>query len=155
MSAPLYSLEESIERAVAAALSEQEELANITCVHSDRSEEVGLPKIVCKAERTNALVHGSESGVWQARLTVTLTVPADDPDAGDAQPAGADEFSVAWAAVAWLLPDLDFIATVNAFDLCNVWAMELTDSASDNGERAFVRSLTFGLWASEVAEDDE
>jgi hypothetical protein len=58
-------------------------------------------------------------------------------------------------AVAWLLPDLDFIATVNGFDLCNVWAMELTDSASDNGERAFVRSLTFGLWASEMAEDEE
>ena len=152
---PLYSIEESLERSIAAILAADEALvaAGVSCVHADRSEEAALPKCVARAERSNELVPLANSGVFALRLTVSLTVPADDPDSDETQTGGADTFSDAWAAVGAAMQS-DIREAVNDLELCHIWGVELEDSGAENGERSFVRSLSFRVFSSEVEPDE-
>lgn len=160
MSTPLYSLEESLERSVIAAL---EEVATVPVVAADVSSEADLPFIAVRAEKQDELVRGMQT--WNARVSITLSVAADEttdeerdarrvPDPEDTD-EGAPGFKAEWKTLTDAVTASGFAEEINAADLCHVWGIEQEPINYENTERTFVRTLSFRCWLNEVLTIDE
>ena len=158
MSVPLYSLEESLERAVVTALKADADLAACRIVSSDQSDEETLPQITVRAERLDELVLGMQT--WNARLTITLTTAADEtPDAEkderrlpdtDDDDNGADGFKELWNDLWATVYGGSFITSINATDITKVWGLEFDPTSYENQERTFSRSINARIWINEA-----
>ena len=158
MSVPLYSLEESLERAVVTVLKADADLAACRIVSSDQSDEETLPQITVRAERLDELVLGMQT--WNARLTITLTTAADEtPDAEknerrlpdtDDDDNGADGFKELWNDLWATVYGGSFITGINATDITKVWGLEFDPTSYENQERTFARSINARIWCNEA-----
>ena len=158
MSVPLYSLEESLERAVVTALKADTDLAACRIVSSDQSDEETLPQITVRAERLDELVLGMQT--WNARLTITLTTAADEtPDEEkderrlpetDDDDNGADGFKELWNDLWATVYGGSFITSINATDITKVWGLEFDPTSYENQERTFSRSINARIWCNEA-----
>ena len=160
MSAPLYSLEESLERAVVTVLQADSDLASCRIVSSDQSSEETMPQISVRAERLDELVLGMQT--WNARLTITLTTAADDtpeeerterrlPDSDD-DDNGAEGFKELWNDLWATVDGANFVSNINATDITKVWGLEFDATTYENAERTFSRSINARLWVNEAYE---
>ena len=158
MSVPLYSLEESLERAVVTVLKADADLAACRIVSSDQSDEETLPQITVRAERLDELVLGMQT--WNARLTITLTTAADEtpdvekderrlPDTDD-DDNGADGFKELWNDLWATVYGSSFITSINATDITKVWGLEFDPTSYENQERTFSRSINARIWINEA-----
>lgn len=158
MSAPLYSLEESLERAVVTVLTADADLAACRIVSSDQSGEETLPQITVRAERLDELVLGMQT--WNARLTITLTTVADDtpddernerrlPDTDD-DDNGAEGFKELWNDLWATVDGPNFVSDINATDITKVWGLEFDPTSYENAERTFSRSISARLFVNEA-----
>jgi hypothetical protein len=158
MSVPLYSLEESLERAVVTVLKADTDLASCRIVSSDQSDEETLPQITVRAERLDELVLGMQT--WNARLTITLTTAADEtpdvekderrlPDTDD-DDNGADGFKELWNDLWATVYGGSFITSINATDITKVWGLEFDPTSYENQERTFARSINARIWCNEA-----
>jgi hypothetical protein len=159
MTAPLYSLEESLERAVVEVLAEDETLADCRIVPADRSDEDALPVITVRAEKLEEVVTGMQT--WLVRLAVTLTTAADKtpaeeederrlPDLED-DDKGVEGFQILWQALWAALDGADFLDEVNDTEVVKVWGLEFDPTNYDNADRAFRRTVSMRVWCNEVA----
>ena len=158
MSAPLYSLEECLERAVVAALVADSDLASCRITSADESTEDELPTIAVRAEKLDELVLGMQT--WNARVTITLTAAADEtpdaernerrlPDSED-DDEGAAGFKELWHDLWATVDGPNFVANLNASDLVRVWGLEFDPVTYENENRSFRRSINFRLWCNEA-----
>jgi hypothetical protein len=158
MSVPLYSLEESLERAVVTVLKADGDLASCRIVSSDQSDEETLPQITVRAERLDELVLGMQT--WNARLTITLTTAADEtpdsekderrlPDTDD-DDDGAEGFKELWNDLWATVYAGSFVSNINATDITKVWGLEFDPTSYDNQERTFNRTINARIWCNEA-----
>ena len=165
MSAPVYNLEDSIERAVMGALEDldgnlfsQDGSTAIKLVAADDSGETELPFISVRAEKDEELTLGA--GVWRVRLVACLKTAADltdeeladqrrVPDAAD-DDTGAAGFNTAWRTLTDLMHAQTFKTSVNDKELCYLWGYEPQPVSYENEERTFSRSVNVILHASEA-----
>lgn len=156
MSAPLYNLEDCLERATVAALGDVSGLAGVRIVSADVSSETELPYIAVRAEKAEEIALGA--GVWQMRLIATLCTAADltDPDI-EAQRRlpdteddddGSAGFNTLWKVLTDTMHAQAFRATINAEELIHVWGYEIQPVTYENSERAFNRSVNILIHAS-------
>ena len=154
----LYSIEESLERAVVAVLEDDTDLADIRIVSADESDEDTLPQITVRAEKLDELVLGMQT--WNCRLTITLVTAADEtPDAErnerrlpdpDDTDEGAPGFKSLWKTLSDLVDADQFLTDLNAEDLVKVWGLEFDPVTYQNENRSFSRSLNARLWCNEA-----
>jgi hypothetical protein len=158
MSAPEYSLEESLERAVDTVLTADSNLAGVRITSADESEEDSLPMISIRAEKLDELVLGMQT--WNTRVTITLTTAADQtpeeelnerrlPDSED-DDEGAAGFKALWHDLWAVVDGANFLANLNATDLVKIWGIEFGPVSYENETRAFRRSINFRCWANEA-----
>ena len=158
MTAPAYSLEESLERAVIAALEADSNLAACRISSADESDEDILPSITVRAEKLDEVVLGMQT--WNARVAVTLTTAADEtpdeernerrlPDTED-DDEGAPGFKELWHDLSATVEGPSFVTTVNASDLVKVWGLEFDPVSYENENRSFRRSINFRCWLNEA-----
>jgi hypothetical protein len=154
--APLYSLEESVERAVVSSLTGITALTGVTILRADRSDEIALPMVTVRAEKQEELTLGA--GTWAMRLAVTLATSADDtttaetrarryPDSTD-DDGGEPAMVAYWKALTDTLTAAAFKTTVNSAEVCYVWGIEWQPSTYASGERSFSRTAEARLWAN-------
>jgi len=162
MSAEVYSLEDSVERAVILALAENETLAAFPAVPALKSSETPLPMIVVKAQRTNEVVR--DMGTWEGRLEVSLVTPADETDPDEVRTRlqeapvdlGATLMVDLWRELWATVTSSGFASEINDTDLTYIWAFEWEPVATDYGDRTFRRTLAGRFWANQVTDlDDE
>lgn len=158
MSAPEYSLEECLERAVDTVLTADSNLAGCRIVSADESDEDSLPMIAIRAEKLDEVVLGMAT--WNARVTITLTTAADEtpeeeinerrlPDSED-DDEGAAGFKALWHDLWGVVDGPNFLANLNATDLVKVWGIEFDPVSYENETRAFRRSINFRCWVNEA-----
>lgn len=147
MSAPLYSLEEAVERAAVSSLAGITALSAITILRHDDSDEAPLPRITLRAEKGAALGDDPTTGVWSVRLSATLTAPGDMNEDEDAD-GGADAFTAYWKALTDSMAASGFRASLNTAEVCHVWGVVPEPVSYDNSERAFSRTVSVALSAS-------
>jgi hypothetical protein len=158
MTAPAYSLEESLERAAVTVLSAASALDDCRITSADESDEDTLPSITVRAEKLDELVLGMQT--WNCRLVITLTSHADEtpdeesglrrvPDTED-DDLGAEGFKSLWKALSTLVDADQFVTDLNASDLIKVWGLEHEPIAYENENRSFARSLNLRLWCNEA-----
>lgn len=158
MTAPAYSLEESLERAVIAALEADSNLAACRISSADESDEDILPSITVRAEKLDEVVLGMQT--WNARVAVTLTTAADEtpdeernerrlPDTED-DDEGALGFKELWHDLSATVDGPSFVTTVNASDLVKVWGLEFDPVSYENENRSFRRTVNFRVWLNEA-----
>jgi hypothetical protein len=158
MSAPEYSLEESLERAVDTVLSADSNLAGCRITSADESDEDSLPIISIRAEKLDELVLGMQT--WNTRVTIALTTAADEtpdeerngrrlPDSED-DDEGAAGFKALWHDLWSVVDGPNFVANLNATDLVKVWGIEFDPVSYENETRAFRRSINFRCWVNEA-----
>jgi hypothetical protein len=158
MSAPEYSLEESLERAVDTVLTADSNLAGCRITSADESDEDSLPMIAIRAEKLDELVLGMQT--WNTRVTITLTTAADEtPDEERAErrlpePADDDEgaagFKALWHDLWETVGATNFITNLNATDIVKVWGLEFDPVSYENETRSFRRSINLRCWANEA-----
>jgi hypothetical protein len=156
MSAPLYNLEDSLERATVLALQDVDALDDVRIVSADVSSETELPYIAVRAEKNEELVLGA--GVWQMRLTVMLCTAADETDEEieaarrlpepDDDDAGAAGFNAQWKTLTDTMHAQAFRATINGKETVFVWGYEVQPNSYENQERSFNRSVNIACHAS-------
>jgi hypothetical protein len=158
MTAPAYSLEESLERAVIAALEADSNLAACRISSADESDEDILPSITVRAEKLDEVVLGMQT--WNARVAVTLTTAADEtpdeernerrlPDSED-DDEGAPGFKELWHDLSATVDGPSFVTTLNASDLVKVWGLEFDPVSYENENRSFRRTVNFRVWLNEA-----
>ena len=158
MSAPEYSLEESLERAIDTVLTADSNLAACRITSADESDEDSLPMIAVRAEKLDELVLGMQT--WNTRVTITLTTSADEtpdeernerrlPDSED-DDEGATGFKELWHDLWSTVDGTNFVSNLNATDLVKVWGLEFDPVSYENETRAFRRSINFRLWVNEA-----
>ena len=158
MSAPEYSLEESLERAIDTVLTADSKLAACRITAADESDEDSLPMIAIRAEKLDELVLGMQT--WNTRVTITLTTSADEtpdeernerrlPDTAD-DDEGAAGFKELWHDLWTAVDGPNFVANLNATDLVKVWGLEFDPVSYENETRGFRRSINFRLWVNEA-----
>jgi hypothetical protein len=158
MTAPAYSLEESLERAVIAALEADADLAACRISSADESDEDILPSITVRAEKLDEVVLGMAT--WNARVAVTLTTAADEtpdeernerrlPDTED-DDEGAPGFKELWHDLSATVDGPNFVTTLNASDLVKVWGLEFDPVSYENENRSFRRTINFRVWLNEA-----
>ena len=158
MTAPAYSLEESLERAVIAALEADSNLAACRISSADESDEDILPSITVRAEKLDEVVLGMQT--WNARVAVTLTTAADEtpdeernerrlPDTED-DDEGALGFKELWHDLSATVDGPSFVTTLNASDLVKVWGLEFDPVSYENENRSFRRTVNFRVWLNEA-----
>ena len=158
MTAPAYSLEESLERAVITALEADSNLAACRISSADESDEDILPSITVRAEKLDEVVLGMQT--WNARVAVTLTTAADEtpdeernerrlPDSED-DDEGAAGFKELWHDLSATVDGPSFLTTLNASDLVKVWGLEFDPVSYENENRSFRRSINFRCWLNEA-----
>ncbi len=158
MSAPLYSIEESLERSVVQTLQGITALSPYAIVAADVSEETDLPLISVRAERQDEVVLGMQT--YNARLAVTMTAAADETsdeerdqrrvaDSED-DDEGAPGFKADWKTLASTLAAPAFKDSLNALSLVHVWGMEQEPVTYENADRTFSRTFNARLWVNEV-----
>jgi hypothetical protein len=158
MSAPAYSLEESLERAIDTVLTADSNLATCRITSADESDEDSLPMIAIRAEKLDELVLGMAT--WNARVTITLTTSADEtpdeeraerrlPDSED-DDEGAAGFKELWHDLWATVDGPNFLTNLNATDLVKVWGLEFDPVSYENETRSFRRSINFRLWVNEA-----
>jgi hypothetical protein len=158
MSAPAYSLEESLERAVDTVLTADSNLAGVRITSADESDEDSLPMIAIRAEKLDELVLGMMT--WNARVSITLTTAADEtpdderaerrlPDSAD-DDEGAAGFKQLWRDLWATVDGPNFITNLNATDIVKVWGLEFDPVSYENETRSFRRSINFRLWVNEA-----
>jgi|688.fasta_scaffold733851_2 hypothetical protein len=158
MSAPAYSLEESLERAIDTVLTADSNLATCRITSADESDEDSLPMIAIRAEKLDELVLGMQT--WNSRVTITLTTSADEtpdeeraerrqPDSED-DDEGAAGFKELWHDLWATVDGPNFVTNLNATDLVKVWGLEFDPVSYENETRAFRRSINFRLWVNEA-----
>lgn len=158
MTAPAYSLEESLERAAVAVLSAASALDACRITSADESDEDTLPAITVRAEKLDELVRGMQT--WNCRLVITLTTPADEtpdeesglrrvPDTED-DDLGAAGFKALWKSLSDLVDADQFVTDLNASDLIHVWGLEFEPVSYENQNRSFSRTLNLRLWCNEA-----
>lgn len=158
MTAPAYSLEESLERAVIAALEADSNLAACRISSADESDEDILPSITVRAEKLDEVVLGMQT--WNARVAVTLTTAADEtpdeehnerrlPDTED-DDEGAPGFKELWRDLSATVDGPNFLSTLNNSDIVKVWGIEFDPVSYENENRAFRRSINFRCWLNEA-----
>jgi hypothetical protein len=158
MSAPAYSLEESLERAVDTVLTADSDLAGVRITSADESDEDSLPMIAIRAEKLDELVLGMMT--WNARVSITLTTAADEtpdderaerrlPDSAD-DDEGAAGFKQLWRDLWATVDGPNFLTNLNATDIVKVWGLEFDPVSYENETRSFRRSINFRLWCNEA-----
>jgi hypothetical protein len=158
MTAPAYSLEESLERAVIAALEADADLAACRISSADESDEDILPSITVRAEKLDEVVLGMAT--WNARVAVTLTTAADEtpdeernerrlPDTED-DDEGAPGFKELWHDLSATVDGPNFVTTLNSSDLVKVWGLEFDPVSYENENRSFRRTVNFRVWLNEA-----
>jgi hypothetical protein len=158
MSAPAYSLEESLERSVIAVLEADSNLAACRISSADESDEDTLPAITVRAEKLDEVVLGMQT--WNARVAVTLTTAADEtpdeernerrlPDAED-DDEGAAGFKALWHDLWATVDGPNWLSNLNASDLVKVWGLEFDPVSYENETRSFRRSINFRVWCNEA-----
>ena len=158
MSAPAYSLEESLERAVDTVLTADSDLAGVRITSADESDEDSLPMIAIRAEKLDELVLGMMT--WNARVSITLTTAADEtpaderaerrlPDSED-DDEGAAGFKELWRDLWANVDGPNFLTNLNATDIVKVWGLEFEPVSYENETRSFRRSINFRLWCNEA-----
>ena len=158
MSAPEYSLEECLERAVDTVLTADSNLAGCRITSADESDEDSLPMIAIRAEKLDELVLGMQT--WNARVTITLTTAADEtpedeinerrlPDSED-DDEGAAGFKALWHDLWGVVDGPNFLANLNATDLVKIWGIEFDPVSYENETRAFRRSINLRCWVNEA-----
>jgi hypothetical protein len=158
MTAPAYSLEESLERAVITALEADSNLAACRISSADESDEDILPSITVRAEKLDEVVLGMQT--WNARVAVTLTTAADEtpdeernerrlPDSED-DDEGAAGFKELWHDLSATVDGPSFLTALNASDLVKVWGIEFDPVSYENENRSFRRSINFRCWLNEA-----
>jgi hypothetical protein len=158
MSAPEYSLEESLERAVDTVLTADSDLAGVRITSADESDEDGLPMISIRAEKLDELVLGMQT--WNARIGITLTTAADQtpdeernerrlPDAAD-DDNGAAGFKALWRDLWATVDGPNFLTNLNATDLVKIWGVEFDPVSYENETRAFRRTINIRVWCNEA-----
>lgn len=158
MTAPAYSLEESLERAVIAVLQAEANLAACRIVSADESDEDSLPQITVRAEKLDELVLGMQT--WNASVSITLTTAADEtpdeernerrlPDSEDTD-EGAPGFKELWHDLGSTVDGPNFVANINASDLVKVWGLEFDPVTYENETRSFRRTFNLRLWCNEA-----
>jgi hypothetical protein len=158
MSAPAYSLEESLERAVDTVLTADSDLAGVRITSADESDEDSLPMIAIRAEKLDELVLGMMT--WNARVSITLTTAADEtpdderaerrlPDSAD-DDEGAAGFKELWRDLWATVDGPNFLTNLNATDIVKVWGLEFDPVSYENETRSFRRSINFRLWVNEA-----
>jgi hypothetical protein len=158
MSAPEYSLEESLERAVDTVLTADSNLAGVRITSADESDEDSLPMIAIRAEKLDELVLGMQT--WNTRVTITLTTAADEtpdeernerrlPD-GEDDNEGAAGFKALWHDLWGVVDGPHFLTNLNATDLVKVWGLEFDPSSYENETRSFRRSINLRVWCNEA-----
>ena len=131
MSAPEYSLEECLERAVDTVLTAESNLAGCRITSADESDEDSLPMIAIRAEKLEEVVLGMKT--WNTRVSITLTTAADEtpdeeinqrrlPDADD-DDEGAAGFKALWHDLWNVVNGPNFITNLNATGLVKVWCI--------------------------------
>jgi hypothetical protein len=154
--APLYNLEESIERSCVSVLTGITALAGLSITRADTSNEAELPLVAVRAERQDEVVLGMQT--WNMRLAVTLTTAADETSDEEvaarrrAEPTdddtGADGFAGYWKTLTDTLTAESFKTSLNAQEVAYVWGVEWEPTQYANGERTFSRTTTARIWAS-------
>jgi hypothetical protein len=158
MSAPEYSLEESLERAVDTVFTADSNLSGCRITSADESDEDSLPLIAIRAEKLDELVLGMQT--WNTRVTITLTTAADEtpdeeinerrlPDADD-DDEGAAGFKTLWQDLWSVVDGPNFLANLNATDLVKVWGIEFEPVSYENETRAFRRTINLRCWCNEA-----
>jgi hypothetical protein len=158
MSAPAYSLEESLERAVDTVLTADSDLAGVRITSADESDEDSLPMIAIRAEKLDELVLGMMT--WNARVSITLTTAADEtpaderaerrlPDSAD-DDEGAAGFKQLWRDLWATVDGPNFLTNLNATDIVKVWGVEFDPVSYENETRSFRRSINFRCWCNEA-----
>lgn len=158
MSAPEYSLEESLERAVDTVLTADSNLSGCRITSADESDEDSLPMIAIRAEKLEEVVLGMQT--WNTRLSITLTTAADEtpdeeinerrlPDADD-DDEGAAGFKTLWQDLWSVVDGPNFLANLNATDLVKVWGIEFEPVSYENETRAFRRTINLRCWCNEA-----
>ncbi len=158
MSAPAYSLEESLERAVIAALEADADLAACRISSADESDEDILPSITVRAEKLDEVVLGMQT--WNTRVSITLTTAADEtpdeernerrlPDPAD-DDEGAAGFKELWHDLWGIVDGPNFLTNLNATDLVKVWGIEFDPTSYENENRSFRRTLNLRAWCNEA-----
>jgi hypothetical protein len=158
MSAPEYSLEECLERAVDTVLTADSNFAGCRITSADESDEDSLPMIAIRAEKLEEVVLGMQT--WNTRVTITLTTAADEtpedeinerrlPDSDD-DDEGAAGFKALWHDLTTLVDNPTFVSALNATELVYVWGMEFDPVSYENETRSFRRSINFRCWCNEA-----
>ena len=158
MSAPEYSLEECLERAVDTVLTADSNLSACRITSADESDEDSLPLIAIRAEKLDEVVLGMAT--WNARVTITLTTAADEtpedeinerrlPDSED-DDEGAAGFKALWHDLWGVVDGPNFLANLNATDLVKIWGIEFDPVSYENETRAFRRSINLRCWCNEA-----
>jgi hypothetical protein len=158
MSAPLYSLEEGLERSVVQTLQGITALSGLRIVPADRSDETELPMISVRAEKLDEVVLGM--GTWNARIAATLTTAADEteeeeiaarrlPDAVK-DDEGATGFKREWKILSDTMTSASFQTSLNSHALAYVWGLEAEPVAYENNERTFARTASARVWCNEA-----
>ena len=159
--APVYNLQDSLERAVVAALGDVAGLASCRIVQADVSSETSLPYIAVRAEKDEELVLGA--GVWRMRLTAELCTSADltdseledqrrVPDAED-DDDGAAGFNALWKTLTDPMHSQAFRTPINKEILCHVWGYDVQPVTIANEERGFCRSVNILCHVSEAYDN--
>lgn len=149
LTAPVYNLEDSLERATVAALGDVAGLAAVRIVQADVSSEASLPYIAVRAEKDEELTLGA--GVWRMRLAVELCTAADltDPDLEaerrypdtEDDDDGAPGFNTLWKTLTDTMHAQTFRTALNAEMLCHLWGYEVQPVTIANEDRGFCRTV--------------
>lgn len=159
--APVYNLQDSLERATVAALGDVAGLVACRIVQADVSSETSLPYIAVRAEKDDELVLGA--GVWRMRLTAELCTSADltDPELEDQRrypdseddDDGAVGFNTLWKTLTDTMHAQAFRTSINNEVLCHVWGYEVQPVTIANEERGFCRSVNILVHVSEAYDN--
>jgi len=159
--APVYNLQDALERATVAALGDVAGLALCRIVQADVSSETSLPYIAVRAEKDEELVLGA--GVWRMRLTAELCTSADltDPELEDQRrypdseddDDGAVGFNTLWKTLTDTMHAQAFRTSINNEILCHVWGYEVQPVTIANEERGFCRSVNILCHVSEAYDN--
>lgn len=153
MSAPSYSIEESLERAAVTVLDAVAGLNDCRIVSADESSEEDLPQITVRAEKLEEVVLGMQT--WNMRLVIRLTTTADLTPSGELAAEtdpddGAAGFKALWKTLGETVDAPAFLTSLNASDLVKVWGVEFDPVTYENEPRSFSRSFNLRLWCNEA-----
>jgi hypothetical protein len=145
MTAPAYSLEESLERAVIAALEADADLAACRISSADESDEDILPSITVRAEKLDEVVltTAADETPDEERNERRLPDTEDDDE-------GAPGFKELWHDLSATVDGPNFVTTLNSSDLVKVWGLEFDPVSYENENRSFRRTVNFRVWLNEA-----